>query len=102
MKSNSISADFDAEYKKLNPAQRAAVEAIDGPAMVGAGPGTGKTQVLALRIANILKKTDIKPDGILCLTFTNSAVEAMQQRLRGYIGATGEKVKVRHKMPSCL
>ncbi|OGJ03001.1 hypothetical protein A3G06_01935 [Candidatus Nomurabacteria bacterium RIFCSPLOWO2_12_FULL_46_14] len=94
MKSNSISADFDAEYKKLNPAQREAVEAIDGPVMVVAGPGTGKTQVLALRIANILKKTDIKPDGILCLTFTNSAVEAMQQRLRGYIGATGEKVNV--------
>ncbi len=85
---------FESEYKKLNKAQREAVEAIEGPVMVVAGPGTGKTQVLALRIANILKRTDIKADGILCLTFTNSAVEAMRSRLEKYIGSDAEKVNV--------
>lgn len=85
---------FDEEYKKLNKAQKEAVEALDGPVMVVAGPGTGKTQILSLRIANILKKTDIKPDGILCLTFTNSGVSAMKERLVRYLGETGEKVNV--------
>jgi len=86
--------DYDKEYKKLNHAQRKAVDAIDGPVMVVAGPGTGKTQILALRIGNILRKTDIKADGILCLTFTNSAVDAMRKRLVNYIGEDGEKVNV--------
>ena len=85
---------FEAEYKKLNPLQKEAVDKIDGPVMVVAGPGTGKTQVLAMRIANILKKTDIKADGILCLTFTNSAVDAMRERLKKYVGKEVEKVNV--------
>ena len=85
---------FTEEYKKLNPAQKEAVDTIDGPVMVVAGPGTGKTQILALRIANILTKTDTKGDGILCLTFTNSAVEAMGKRLHTYIGEESLKVNV--------
>ena len=48
--------EFEKEYKKLNKRQKEAVDNIDGPTMVVAGPGTGKTQILALRIANILKK----------------------------------------------
>ncbi len=86
--------DFSEEYNQLNKAQKEAVDAIDGPVMVVAGPGTGKTQILALRIANILTKTDTKADGILCLTFTNAGVKAMRQRLRAYIGAEASKVKV--------
>jgi DNA helicase-2/ATP-dependent DNA helicase PcrA len=86
--------DFEIDYKKLNPAQKDAVDSIDGPVMVVAGPGTGKTQILALRIAHILKETDTHADGILCLTFTNSAVKAMRERLRKYIGAEVSKVKV--------
>jgi DNA helicase-2/ATP-dependent DNA helicase PcrA len=85
---------FKAEYKKLNKAQKDAVDTIDGPVMVVAGPGTGKTQILALRIGKILLETDIKADSILCLTFTNSAVKAMRERLRKYIGAEASKVKV--------
>lgn len=85
---------FETEYKKLNPAQKEAVDTLSGPVMVVAGPGTGKTQVLALRIANILKKTDIKADSVLCLTFTNSAVEAMKHRLSQYIGEAAEQVNV--------
>ena len=85
---------FEEEYKKLNKAQKEAVDSIEGPVMVVAGPGTGKTQILVLRIGNILKKTDIGADGILCLTFTNSGVKAMRERLRKYIGAEAGKVHV--------
>ena len=89
-----VLGDYKSEYKKLNRAQKEAVDTIDGPVMVVAGPGTGKTQVLALRIANILEKTDIKGDGILCLTFTNSGVDAMRERLRRYIGEAAEAVNI--------
>src|ERR1035437_979475 len=86
--------EFKEAYKKLNTAQKEAVEVLDGPVMVIAGPGTGKTQILALRIANILIKTDTKPDGILCLTFTNSGVRAMRERLSKYIGSSATKIKI--------
>lgn len=85
---------FDQEIKRLNSKQKEAVEAIDGPVMVVAGPGTGKTQILSLRIGNILKKTDTPAEGILCLTFTNSGVEAMKNRLEKYIGKRGQEVHV--------
>ena len=83
---------FLQEYKKLNNAQKEAVDTLDGPVMVVAGPGTGKTQVLALRIGNILKKTDNKADSILCLTFTNSGVKAMKKRLEEYIGISRKQL----------
>jgi len=85
---------FETEYKKLNKAQREAVEAIDGPVMVVAGPGTGKTQILALRIANILKKTDTKPESILALTFTNAGVISMRERLLQIIGDTAYRINI--------
>ncbi len=81
-------------YNRLNKEQKEAVDTIDGPVMVVAGPGTGKTQILSLRIANILKKTDTESDSILCLTFTNSGVHAMRERLRRYIGGASSKVEV--------
>lgn len=85
---------FDAEYKKLNKAQKQAVDTLEGPVMVVAGPGTGKTQVLSLRIANILKNTDSGPSSILCLTFTNSGVRAMRQRLFKIIGQDASSVNI--------
>lgn len=85
---------FETGYKRLNKAQKEAVETIDGPVMVVAGPGTGKTQILTLRIANILQKTDTPADGILCLTFTNSGVFAMRERLRSYIGAAASRIHI--------
>lgn len=88
------SPQFEAEYKKLNPEQRRAVDTIDGPVMVIAGPGTGKTQVLALRVGNILQKTDITPGNILCLTFTDAAAVNMRERLAALIGTRGYKVAV--------
>lgn len=78
-------AAFNAAYQKLNPEQKHAVDSIEGPVMVVAGPGTGKTQILTLRIANILKETDIRPENILALTFTNAGVRAMRERLQTYI-----------------
>ncbi|MDP9249442.1 MAG: ATP-dependent helicase [bacterium] len=88
------SGEFKKEYKKLNKAQKEAVDAIEGPVMVVAGPGTGKTQILALRIANILRQPDHSADEVLCLTFTNSGVRAMTERLREYIGPEASKVHI--------
>ena len=85
---------FKERYAKLNSEQKRAVDAIDGPVMAVAGPGTGKTQILALRIGKILQETDIGAGGILCLTFTNSGVKAMRERLVDYIGANGNDVVI--------
>jgi len=87
--------NFTQELKKLNKRQREAVEAIEGPVMVVAGPGTGKTQILTLRIANILKKTDTSPESILALTFTESAVVAMKKRLLEMIGPEAHKIAIK-------
>lgn len=89
-----ISANFSACYQALNPAQRQAVDEIDGPVMVIAGPGTGKTHVLTTRIANILRLTDTNPSSILALTFTDSAAKNMRQRLVDLIGQTGYYVQI--------
>lgn len=87
-------ATFQNEYHKLNPRQKEAVDTIYGPVMVIAGPGTGKTQTLAMRIANILHKTDTMPSGILCLTFTNSGVKAMRERLVKIIGPDAYRIDI--------
>jgi len=86
--------DFDKRYQQLNDAQRQAVDLIDGPVMVIAGPGTGKTELLSVRVANILKKTDTLPGNILCLTFTESGAIAMRERLIGIIGKDAYKVAI--------
>lgn len=85
---------FDSAYAALNSEQKRTVDAIEGPVFVIAGPGTGKTQVLTLRIANILRTTDTPPDGILALTFTDSAVRTLRERLVGLIGERGYKVRI--------
>lgn len=94
MNQGEAQARFTAEKAKLNPEQRQAVETIDGPVMVLAGPGTGKTQVLALRIAEILLQTDATPRNILALTFTESGVTAMRERLVSLIGVTAYGVGI--------
>ncbi len=85
---------FEEEYKKLNDQQRKAVDAIDGPVMVIAGPGTGKTQILAARIGKILLDTDALPENILCLTYTDAGSIAMRKRLQQFIGADAYKVNI--------
>ncbi len=81
-------------YHRLNNAQKEAVDTIEGPVMVIAGPGTGKTQILTLRIANILKQTDVRPENILALTFTESGAKAMRERLASYIGSPAYRVGI--------
>ena len=81
-----MSAIFKKFYSELNPAQKEAVDTLEGPVMVSAGPGTGKTQVLTLRIANILLQGKAKPEEILALTFTGSGVAAMRKRLIEILG----------------
>ena len=89
-----LEAALKVSFEKLNKEQRLAVDTLDGPVMVVAGPGTGKTQILTLRIANILLKTDAAPSSILCLTFTRSGVSAMRDRLEASIGTTARHVKI--------
>lgn len=86
--------DFAKRYAKLNKAQKQAVDTIDGPVMVIAGPGTGKTELLSVRTANILQKTDTLPENILCLTFTDSGAAAMRKRLADIIGKDAYKIAV--------
>lgn len=81
-------------YNKLNPQQKIAVDTIEGPVMVIAGPGTGKTQILASRIGKILLDTDVQPDNILCLTYTDAGVVAMRRRLLQFIGPDAYKVNI--------
>src|SRR6187549_2433744 len=85
---------FVEEYKKLNEQQRLAVDTIEGPVMVIAGPGTGKTQILASRIGKILLETQASPQNILCLTYTDAGVVAMRKRLLSFIGANAYKVNI--------
>lgn len=86
--------DFGERYKLLNTAQRDAVDTIDGPVIVLAGPGTGKTELLSVRAANILQKTDALPENILCLTFTDSGATAIHNRLTEIIGKDAYRVSV--------
>lgn len=85
---------FAKELKKLNPAQKVAVEQIDGPVLVIAGPGTGKTHILTSRIGRILLETDTQPHNILCLTFTDAGVHAMRERLLELIGPESHRVHI--------
>ena len=85
---------YQSAYDALNAKQREAVDAIEGPVMVIAGPGTGKTQILAVRIANILRKVDMVPNAILAITFTESAASAMRARLVSLIGNAGYQVTI--------
>jgi len=78
----------------LNKQQKKAVEQIDGPVLVIAGPGTGKTQLLSTRVGYILQHTDALPQNILCLTFTEAGVEAMRERLSGFLGTDAYDVNI--------
>jgi DNA helicase-2/ATP-dependent DNA helicase PcrA len=86
--------EFQTVYKRLNAAQKQAVDAIDGPVLVVAGPGTGKTQLLSARVAHILRSTDTLPQNILCLTFTESGAANMRERLTRFIGRAAYDVQI--------
>ena len=85
---------YEQEYQKLNEKQKKAVDTLEGPVMVIAGPGTGKTQILSRRVANILTKDKADPEEIVCLTYTDAGASEMLDRLEGLIGEKGRKVRV--------
>ncbi len=85
---------FQTNYNRLNEAQKQAVDTIYGSVMVVAWPWTWKTQIIGLRTANILLKTDTNPENILITTFTEAWVIAIKQRLIDFIWNEAYKVKV--------
>jgi DNA helicase-2/ATP-dependent DNA helicase PcrA len=85
---------FKGKYNRLNPEQKKAVDQVYGPVMVVAGPGTGKTQILSVRIGKIFLETDYLPSNILCLTYTDAGMLAMRKRLLQMIGPDAYSVNL--------
>jgi DNA helicase-2/ATP-dependent DNA helicase PcrA len=85
---------FNQALAQLNSEQLAAVNQMDGPVLVIAGPGTGKTQILAARIGKILMETDARAAEILCLTYTDAGAVAMRKRLFEFIGPEAYRVNI--------
>ncbi|MFH1782866.1 MAG: ATP-dependent DNA helicase [Candidatus Omnitrophota bacterium] len=87
-------SSFDKFYNELNVEQKEAVDTLEGPLLVLAGPGTGKTQLLSVRASNIIRQKKSLPENILILTYTNAAAKAMKERLSKIIGMKGYDVQV--------
>ena len=85
---------FEERYKGLNKEQKHAVDTTEGPVLVIAGPGSGKTELLAVRIGHILKENLAAPTQILCLTFTDNAAINMRERLANLIGPDAYRVGI--------
>ena len=80
-----VNSDY---LKNLNKAQKEAVSHLDGPLLIVAGAGSGKTKVLTTRIANIIKEKKAFPNQILAVTFTNKAAKEMETRVSQILGST--------------
>ena len=80
-----VNSDY---LKDLNKAQKEAVTHLDGPLLIVAGAGSGKTKVLTTRIANIIRKKKAFPNQILAVTFTNKAAKEMQNRVSQILGSS--------------
>ncbi len=91
---NQGNSQFERAYAMLNAKQKEGVDHIDGPVMIIAGPGTGKTQLLGVRIGHILKQTDAQAHNILCLTYTEAGMVAMRKRLLKFIGPEAYNVNI--------
>lgn len=85
---------FKQALAQLNKNQLEAVNQLEGPVLVIAGPGTGKTQILAARIGKVLLETDTSAHEILCLTYTDAGAVAMRKRLFDFIGPEAYRVNI--------
>jgi DNA helicase-2/ATP-dependent DNA helicase PcrA len=94
MQENHFTDSFVKAVEMLNTEQLQAVKKTDGPIMVVAGPGTGKTQILSTRIGKILLEADIQPENILCLTFTDAGTVAMKKRLGEFLGTKATEIGI--------
>ncbi|MDR0792393.1 MAG: ATP-dependent helicase [Chitinophagaceae bacterium] len=94
MTNNKHTEAFWEAYNRLNPEQKKAVDTLNGAVIVNAGPGTGKTQILATRIGNILLSTDTPPENILCLTYTDNGAVEMRNRLLQIVGTAAYNIPI--------
>src|ERR687897_2272867 len=86
----------------LNPVQAEAVTHVDGPILIVAGAGSGKTRVLTHRIAHLIRDHGVSPFEILAITFTNKAADEMKQRVGALVGPVAEKMWVSTFHSACV
>ena len=87
---------------ELNPQQLEAARHIEGPLMIVAGAGSGKTRVITYRIAYMIREKNIAPESILAITFTNKAAREMRDRVRDMLGHSSESPLVSTFHSFCL